>query len=393
MASTRKVALLGLGDIGYDSGLLRGILAFAQDQADWFFPYNLNETEGIEALPHVEVDGIIAHVTSKELCDLLVKRGLPVINLARVLNEVPFPTVSGDDAAAGQLGADFFLARGYESLAFYGANPNPLFVRLREQGMRQGAKKKGVAYSAFPFDLELAAEQIRDVVGFRQKLAEWISELPKPVGVLSVNDRRGWHLAELCRELEISVPEHVAIVGVDNYERMCLMSRPSLSSVEWPVERIGREAASWLNLLMEGRKLPGKQLRLPPTGVFSRGSTDAVAVSDAPLSDALRYMREHAREGIRVADVIKAVPISRRDLERRCFASLGRTPLQELHRIRVEHAQRLMAGSDLPLPQVAVAAGFRDVNHLSRVFNRHTGKTPAVWRRAQKRVAAEASKG
>ncbi|MCC5828047.1 MAG: substrate-binding domain-containing protein [Phycisphaeraceae bacterium] len=390
-ASMRKVALFGLSDSGYDSGVLRGILAYAQDQTDWTFPYLLNEAEGVSALDSAELDGVIAHITNDELADKLKARHLPVVNLARVIGNLDVPTVGPDDEAAGKMAAEFFLARSYETLAFYGSSLGHRYSMLRERGCRNAAVSRGAEFRSFPGDLKLSPDKLRDEVRLRRLLSEWLHDLPKPVGIACVHDRRGRHLAELCREMDIAVPEQIAIIGMDNYERMCLMCRPALSSVEWPCERIGREAASWLDRMFNGENLTERRIKIPPSGIVSRGSTDAVAVSDAPLNEALRYMRQHARDGIRVADVIKAVPISRRDLERRCFAALGRTPLQELHRLRVEHASRLLASSELPLSQVATSSGFRDVNHLSRVFNRHHGQTPAVWRKAQRQAATEAA--
>lgn len=51
-------------------------------------------------------------------------------------------------------------------------------------------------------------------------------------------------------------------------------------------------------------------------------------------------------------------------------------------RIRVEAAARRLSGSDAPVAQIAAELGFCDQSHLTRVFRRHTGLTPAAWRRS-----------
>jgi transcriptional regulator GlxA family with amidase domain len=61
--------------------------------------------------------------------------------------------------------------------------------------------------------------------------------------------------------------------------------------------------------------------------------------------------------------------------------ALGVPPHEYLIRRRIEHAQRLMVSSDLPLCQIAAECGLADQSHLSRLFRRVVGDTPAAWRR------------
>ncbi|WP_158890680.1 helix-turn-helix domain-containing protein [Amycolatopsis anabasis] len=50
-------------------------------------------------------------------------------------------------------------------------------------------------------------------------------------------------------------------------------------------------------------------------------------------------------------------------------------------RVHLEVAKCLLGSSDDTLELVAAKAGFADASHLSRVFRRHTGRTPAEYRR------------
>lgn len=61
-------------------------------------------------------------------------------------------------------------------------------------------------------------------------------------------------------------------------------------------------------------------------------------------------------------------------------AAFGSTPGQYLRQVRIEHAQRLLAESEMPLSQLAVAAGFYDQSHFTTAFLRETGTTPARYR-------------
>ena len=61
--------------------------------------------------------------------------------------------------------------------------------------------------------------------------------------------------------------------------------------------------------------------------------------------------------------------------------SFGCSPHAYVVARRIECAKSLMLGSNLPLSQIAVAAGFSDQSHLSRCFRDKVGVAPALWRR------------
>ena len=60
----------------------------------------------------------------------------------------------------------------------------------------------------------------------------------------------------------------------------------------------------------------------------------------------------------------------------------GVTVASYVRQLRVEHACRALVGSDAPLADIALAAGFADQSHFGRVFKRATQMTPAEYRAA-----------
>lgn len=64
--------------------------------------------------------------------------------------------------------------------------------------------------------------------------------------------------------------------------------------------------------------------------------------------------------------------------------SFGLPPHRWVLRERVRRAAQLMSGTALPIDEIAIACGFADQSHLSRVFRRHMNMPPAAWRRAQR---------
>jgi LacI family transcriptional regulator len=82
-----------------------------------------------------------------------------------------------------------------------------------------------------------------------------------------------------------------------------------------------------------------------------------------------------------VSDVVRAAQVARRSLERKFRAVLGRSPLEEIRRARLERVRELLVNTDLPMPTIAVRSGFDSAVRLTTVFREETGLTPTGFRR------------
>jgi LacI family transcriptional regulator len=100
------------------------------------------------------------------------------------------------------------------------------------------------------------------------------------------------------------------------------------------------------------------------------------------VAAAVRFIRAQAHRPLRVGEILRAVPVSRRSLERGFRQALGRSPLEEIRRVHVERARHLLAETDWSMPAVAGGAGFADAKQLSTRFRQATGLTPTAYRRA-----------
>jgi LacI family transcriptional regulator len=289
------------------------------------------------------------------------------------------PRIGPDNDAVGRLVAEHLLNCGLRHFAFVGHHNREYSVR-REAGFRQVlAARRHEPYCYYERDTALF-----NPMGYLWALdpfvQRWVQDLPKPVGIFASNDIWGVQLAEVCRQTGLRVPDDVAIVGVDNDDLLCDLARPSLSSVALPTERIGYEAAALLDRIL-GRGKPLRRSRfLPPIGVVVRQSSDVLAVGDLEVAAAVRFIRERSHVPIGVKDVLRAVSISRRSLERRFQAALDRTVWEEIRRVHLERAKTLLAGTGMPMSAVAEQAGFSDPRQLSVVFRQVTGFTPTAYR-------------
>ena len=151
-------------------------------------------------------------------------------------------------------------------------------------------------------------------------------------------------------------------------------------------ERIGYEASALLDALMAGKNPPEQPLCVAPSGVITRRSTEVLAVEDRHIAASVRFIREHACEGIDVGDILTAVPLSRSTLERRFVKALGRSPKDEILRVRLNRAKQLLAETDFTLPLIAEKVGFEHPEYLSVIFKKKSGVTPGQFR-AESRIA------
>ena len=382
----RKVALLIETSNRYGRDLLYGVRDWMQQGERWAIRFTeqarLAPLPGW--LPGWEGDGIIARVDSPRIAAALRRTGLPVVDVSAERDASEFPRVSVDNAAVARLAAEHLVARGFRRFAYFG---DAQFLWSRERG-REFRRRLGEAGRPC---VEFADRSRGVRAGSDAEIramAEWLADQPRPLGVFACYDGRARHVLEACQLRGWAVPDEIAVLGVDNDEVLCELCSPPLTSVQPNARRTGFEAAELLSRMMRGEK-PGRMTRrVEPVRVVERQSTDTVAVADAKVAAAVRFIREHVGDGIDVGDVLRAVPMSRTLLERKFQAALGRSPHREILQQRIARARHLLAESEVSIAVVAELAGFGDASYLSVVFRRETGESPRSYRIRQRVSAA-----
>lgn len=103
--------------------------------------------------------------------------------------------------------------------------------------------------------------------------------------------------------------------------------------------------------------------------------------SDQSLAATLAWALDRLHEPLRVRDLALHAHTSTASLHRRFQAETGTTPLAWLTTQRLQLAQRLLEGTDLPLEVVAQRAGLGTGANLRALLRRHVGLAPSVYRR------------
>ncbi len=330
-----------------------------------------------------EGDGVISRITTPRLARALRGKGIKLINLSDRYesHSLEFPLVRSDDEAIGRTAAEHLLERGYRKFAYCGFSQEGWSDR-RGQAFVNHLRASGRPHCEFfSSPLIFGTESFEDQ---RNQIADWVRNLPKPLGLMACNDIRGQQVTAACAQANLAIPEDVAVIGVDNDTLVCQLCSTPLSSVIPNAELIGYLAAEKLSNLMNGQSEQPLPTTVPPLGIVARRSTDMIAVADKDVSTALRFIRENACNGITVSDVASRISISRSTLERRMRESIDRTPQQQIRHVQISRVRELLAESDESLSQIANLCGFEHPEYMHVVFKREVGVTPGEFRRSTK---------
>jgi AraC family transcriptional regulator len=93
------------------------------------------------------------------------------------------------------------------------------------------------------------------------------------------------------------------------------------------------------------------------------------------------YIRSHLAHPIGLADLAAIAGTSQTAFARAFKRATGSAPYRFVLMARIERARRLLAGSGMPISDIALACGFSHQEHLTRMFHREVGTTPSAYRR------------
>jgi LacI family transcriptional regulator len=379
MARIPRVALIVEMSGIYGRQILQGVARYVRSHRPWSIFLEQRELRAPPPpwLLRRQWDGLICRSTDRTLARRLLKRKIPTVDLNDLYGGLGLPRIWSDMRAIGQLGAEHLLERNFRQFAFCGFE-DETWSALRRDGFRDAIRDAGYGCDVYesPWHGRHVPEWDKD----QERMARWIRDLPKPLGLMACNDVRGQQVLNACRMVEAAVPDEVAVVGVDNEEVLCELCDPPLSSVTPNPDRIGYEAAEMLDCLMAGGGMTVEERSVKPLGVAMRQSTDVLGIDDPDVAAAMRYIRENACNGLTVDDLVADLSVSRSLLERRFRRCLRRSPQQEIRLVQLKRVRQLLTETDLALDAIANLAGYKHPEYMSVVFKRLTGQTPGHYR-------------
>lgn len=103
--------------------------------------------------------------------------------------------------------------------------------------------------------------------------------------------------------------------------------------------------------------------------------------SDERIREAEACLRQEFHTAVSIEALAARLGMSPRNLMRRFRDATGRLPGEYLQQLRIMAARELLERAALPVQSVAARVGYEDVAHFRSLFKRHTGLTPADYRR------------
>ncbi len=378
--SKRIALLIPGGTVGQESVRL-GIYRFARPGRPWDFLQLTTAEDQFARAAHWQSHGAVGRVGRSDLARHARALNIPFVNL---FGGEPFeglPQVGVDNQAIGTLAADYLSDMGFKHFGYYGI-PNDPAATARGQAFSARLRALKLSASILDFDARYPEVQVQAALVQPEEvpLHRWIAQLPKPVALFACDDQRALTASEACRHLGLQVPDTVAILGLGDQDVLCNEAFPPLSSIRMPFEQEGYRAAELLDHLMQGGRPQEAPILLQPAGVTVRQSTDTLAVDDRQLAGAIRFIREHACEGIDVDQVARQASMNRRYLERHFRQYLRRTPFQEIRRVQIERAKDLLVKTDMTIDLIAEQSGFGGRTRLTVEFTKHVGTSPGAYR-------------
>jgi LacI family transcriptional regulator len=194
---------------------------------------------------------------------------VPVVAIDPHAGPAHMPTVDADNLHGAVLATEHLLELGHRRIGFLGGREDLESSRLREEGYRTALRAAG---------LEVDPALVR-VGGYRRQSAlvparELLTLPDRPTAIFAANDLSAIGTMDVARELGLTVPDDLSVVGFDNVPESAL-THPPLTTVDQPIQQMGSEAVDLLVHLMNGTEGQSTHVRLP-TALVRRGSTRAV---------------------------------------------------------------------------------------------------------------------
>lgn len=380
---TLHVAVLIEIDDTWGRNVTEAISLYAHE-ANWHLLISPKDAQRrLRVPPGWKGDGIIALLRDQSLIEHVLQAGVPVVDTCSMFMDLKsVGRVNTDDRCRAHMALDHFQTRLLQNYAAFAPHIGR-YSNNRVRRFQEAVEEAGYRCQVYP----PGNPPEKSVSGSdREQLADWLESLPKPVGIFAADPYPARQLVEVCNWRGIDVPGEVAILSADEDELLCNILTPRISSIELASHRIGHEACEMLKRMIATGKVPEEPMQIPPLRICARRSTEHLAIGDHELAGIVRMIWEHATDGIQVPDLVNVASMSRRTLEQRFRDVLGRTPAEEIRRVRVEKARQLIVTTSLSISAVALACGFSSGPYLTQAFKKQFGITPSELRIGRKEV-------
>ena len=282
--------------------------------------------------------------------------------------------VNSDNRQVGEVAAKELLSLDLPYYGFVGWQEPRFWSEIRRKAFQSAVLLHGkdcLVFSCPP--KATSAERTR-------LLNAWLKNLPKPCGVFAVHDPVAEEVLQQAVVQGISVPDELAVVGVDDDPIICERTTPLLTSIGLDFEQGGYLCAQLLDERIKDPKLPSARLTFGVTTVTRRLSTRRFKQSDRRVTQAIAYIRRTACEGVTVPMVAAVMGLQRRMAEIVFRRETGHSIHDEILDVRLERVESLLRNHRQEISAIASLCGWKSSAALRAAFQSRYGKSMRDWR-------------
>ena len=231
------------------------------------------ERRHIDQLLGKRVDGLVvtARRADRRAPIEPAARGLPVVYVFSQVENPEALCLLPDDEGGARLAVSHLAALGRKKIAHITGPERFEAVRLREMGWRKTLAEAGLKERAG----DCRPGRWSEAWGREATQNLFSRRRTAPDALFCGNDQIARGAVDALREMGLTVPDDVAVVGFDNWEVMTAGARPPLTSVDMNLDALGTEAGDSLLEMMAGGKISG--VRRLPCALVVRESCGAAA--------------------------------------------------------------------------------------------------------------------
>jgi len=371
-------------------GLMAGISEYIRDRGDWqLIIWPDSSQKSLMFLKERGCKGAFVSIQTTTKAQELLKIGIPVIGVATIQDMLNLPFISANAKEVAEMAGEYLLKKKFRNFAFFGLT-QAKWSAERMEYFCQYLAKRGYNVNAFK---EKQVLMTNDPTPFtklwiktalntgQEKVIEWLKQLPKPVAILASTDIFACHLINVAKEISISIPDELAILGVNNDNAICNICDPPLSSIAFNFKKAGYNATKLLAKMISGHEtMRGQCIEIQPTHVETRGSTDIYAIDDTAIVDAMKYIRQNGHTPLQVDAIANHVCMSKRLLQLKFHNLIGKSVHDEIIQAHFEIAKAMLIETNLPIDEIAIHSGFHYTSNMRRAFIKNTGMLPQKYR-------------
>lgn len=384
------IKLLYIADFSesYPYRLLKGIMAAMQGRpfSVLRMPTVLMRDRGMNEVVRIatqaKITAVIGQFEPDDRVDLLVRQGFKVFAQDYISRFTNITNITGSYAEQGREAANYFLAKGFHSFAFFGYR-GAVWSEERFHGFHRRLLECDIPEERIfcNRNQQLENQWYYD----SDELAAWLRQLPRSTALFAADDSLANRVAETSLSAGIRIPTDLALLGVDDDDIACTLTTPQLSSISLDVYNAGQKVARSIMRMLVDDLDKTLDIVVRSTGIVERQSSDILATDDPDILRVLSYINTRLSHRLDMKELLTVVPMSRRSLEMRFRKITGLSVHQYIMEHRMQHlAQRLISSTE-SIGNLAMEVGIGDQQNVSRLFQKYYNTTPEKYRGEHRR--------